>query len=271
MLESVRELAAIELEAAGEDDMLAARHRTWFAHRVERVETEIGRSGRPEVMRDLAADQDNVRRAIETALAAGDVTVALRICTAMAPFWTSHGDWTEGCERLSAAVDLPESGSDRRLRGRALVALGNLLLFSGDLAEAEARFSKHASSRPRPMTSESWHARWLVRGTWSSAVPAWPRRRSMWEEALERAERAGDERVATGILRSLAIAAGSSGRQDRAGELLDRAIALARRTGDDQQLRLVLGSAAEMRLWLGEYQAAEHAYGDALAARLVHR
>ena len=107
MLESVRELAGIELEAAGEDDQLAARHRLWFAHRVERVEAEIGRSGRPEVMRDLAADQDNVRRAIDTALAAGDATVGLRICTAMAPFWTSHGDWTEGCERLRAVVDQP--------------------------------------------------------------------------------------------------------------------------------------------------------------------
>ena len=79
----------------------------------------------------------------------------------------------------------------------------------------------------------------------------------MWEEALERAERAGDERVAAGILRSLAIAAGSHRRQDRAGELLDRAIGLARRTGDDQQLRSLLGSAAEMRLWLGDYLAAE--------------
>jgi tetratricopeptide (TPR) repeat protein len=86
----------------------------------------------------------------------------------------------------------------------------------------------------------------------------------MWEEALERAERAGDERVAAGILRSLAIAAGSRGRQDRAGELLDRAIVLARRTGDDQQLRLLLGSAAEMQLWLGKYQVAEDSYGDAI-------
>jgi predicted ATPase len=100
MLESVRELAAIELEAAGEDDELAARHRTWFALRVQRAEADIGRTGRPEVMRDLAADQDNVRRAIDTALAAGDAAVTLRICAAMAPFWTSHGDWTEGCERL---------------------------------------------------------------------------------------------------------------------------------------------------------------------------
>ena len=264
MLESVRELAAIELEAAGEVGVLATRHRVWFALRVERVESEIGRTGRPEVMRDLAADQDNVRRAVETALAAGDATIALRICTAMTPFWTSHGDWTEGCERLRAALDLP-GASDRRLRGRALVALGNLLLLSGDLAKAEARFSE-----AHHLATEAGDDLILARALAGGGYLEFRRSRlaqaqAMWEEALERAERAGDERVAAGVLRSLAIAAGSNRRQDRAGELLDRAIGLARRTGDDQQLRLLLGSAAEMRLWLGDYQAAENSYGDALA------
>jgi predicted ATPase/class 3 adenylate cyclase len=263
MLESVRELAAVELERAGEQGELATRHRTWFALRVERVESEIGRTGRPEVMRDLAADLDNVRRAVETALAAGDATIALRICTAMAAFWTSHGDWTEGCKRLRAAVDMP-GASDRRLRGRALIALGNLLLLSGDLAEAEPRFSEahHLATeagddviQARALAGEGY-----LEFRRSRLGPA----QAMWEEALERAERAGDERVAAGILRSLAIAAGSRGRQDRATELLDRAIVLARRTGDDQQLRLLLGSAAEMQLWLGKYQVAEDSYGGAL-------
>jgi predicted ATPase/class 3 adenylate cyclase len=264
MLESIRELAAIELEAAGEEGELATRHRTWFAFRVERVEHEIGRTGRPEVMRELAADQDNVRRAVETALAAGDATIALRICTAMTPFWTSHGDWMEGCERLQVSVDLPGAG-DPRLRGRALVALGSLLLLSGDLVEAEARFSE-----ARHLATETGDDVVLARALAGGGLLEFRRSRlgeakAMWEEALDRAERAGDERVAVGVLRSLAIAAGSSGRQDRAGELLDRAIALARRTGDDQQLRLLLGSAAEMHLWLGEYQAAEDFYGSALA------
>lgn len=263
MLDSVRQLAAIELEAVGEGDELAARHRAWFALRVERVEADMGRTGRPEVMRDLAADQDNVRRAIDTAVAAGDGTVALRICTAMAPFWTSHGDWTEGCEWLRAAVDLPGAG-DPRLRGRALIALGNLLLLRGDLAEAEARFSEG-----RRLATKAIDDVVLARALAGEGYLAFRRSRlaeaqATWEQALESTERAGDERVAVGILRSLAIAAGSSGRQDRAGQLLDRGIALARRTGDDQQLRLLLGSAAEMNLWLGDYQAAEDAYGDAL-------
>jgi predicted ATPase len=251
MLESVRELAAIELEAVGEEGELATRHRTWFALRVERVEAEIGRTGRPEVMRDLAADHDNVRRAVETALAAGDATIALRICTAMTPFWTSHGDWTEGCERLRAVVDLP-GASDRRLRGRALVALGSLLLLSGDLAEADARFSE-----ARHLAIEVGDDVVLARALAGGGHLEFRRSRldeaqALWEEALERAQRAGDERVAAGVLRSLAIAAGTSGRQDRAGELLDRAIVLGHRPGSTNGRR----SAAPVVARLGRRDAA---------------
>ncbi len=263
MLESVRQLAAIELHAIGEDGELATRHRTWFALRVERVAADIGRAGRSEVMSDLAADHDNVRRAIDTAISAGDGAVALRICTAMAPFWTSHGDWTEGCDRLGAAVD--GAVNDPRLRGRAVVALGNLLLLRGDLAQAEARFSEG-----RRIGTEVNDDVVLARALAGEGYLAFRRSdlaaaQSIWERALEKAERGGDERVVAGILRSLAIAAGSRGRQDRARDLLDRAILSARRTADDQQLRLLLVSSAEMNLWLGDYQVAEHAYGDALA------
>jgi predicted ATPase/class 3 adenylate cyclase len=262
MLESVRQLAAIELEALGEDDELAARHRTWFADRVERVEPAIGRSGQSQVMADLAADQDNVRRAIVTGIAAGDDTVTLRLCTAMATFWTSHGDWTEGCEQLRTALELPSS--DGRLRGRALVALGNLLILRGDLAEAEVRLSKG-----HRLATDTDDAVVLARALAGEGYLEFRRShlaeaQAVWQEALKIAQHAGDERVATGILRSLAIAAASSGNQDRAGDLLDLAIDMARRTGDDQQLRLLLGSAAERHLWLADYQAAEDAYGDAL-------
>ena len=71
--------------------------------------------------------------------------------------------------------------------------------------------------------------------------------------------------VEASVLRSLAIVAGTEGRQDRAGELLDQAIGLAEESGDDQLLRLLLGSSAEMNIWLGNYQVAEKAYGEALS------
>ena len=116
--------------------------------------------------------------------------------------------------------------------------MGSLLLLSGDLAEAEARFSK-AHHLANEADDDEVLARSLAgEGYLEFRHSRLAEAQAKWEEALQRAERAGDERVQIGILRSLAIAAGSSSRQDLAGQLVDRAIALARRTGDDQQLRL---------------------------------
>ena len=85
---------------------LAARHRTWFADRVERRRARrSAAAARPEVMRDLAADQDNVRRAIATADRGGRTTPSpFASAPRWRPFWTSHGDWTEGCEHLARSA-----------------------------------------------------------------------------------------------------------------------------------------------------------------------
>ena len=181
----------------------------------------------------------------------------------MSPFWTSHGDWTEGSERLRSAL-LLRGSHDEQFRGRAVAALGNLTLLRGDLAAAEKLFEE---SRER--TAASGDEVFLARSLAGAGYVAFrrsqlPEADSLWREALEAAEQAGDERVAAGVLRSLAIAAATAGQQGRAGELLDQAIASARRVEDDQLLRLLLGSSAERHMWLGNYQEAEDAYGDAL-------
>jgi tetratricopeptide (TPR) repeat protein len=262
MLELVRELAAVELREAGESDAVAARHREWFARRVEAVEGDIGRTDRVDVMRELTADHDNVRRAVESAVAAGDAEVGLRLCAAMAPFWISDRHLAEGSDRLRMVLALP--GGDDRLRGRALAAAGSLLLLRGDLAEAEAQFTG-----ARPLAAAAGDDVTLARvlsglGYVSFRRSLLEEAQDRWQEALAGAERAGDERVAAGILRSLAVAAGSRGDQVEAGALLDRAIASARRVRDDQLLRQLLGSSAERHLWLAEYVRAADEYEDAL-------
>jgi predicted ATPase/class 3 adenylate cyclase len=262
MLGLVRELAAVELGEAGESDAVAARHRDWFARRVEAVEGDIGRTDGADLMRELTADHDNVRRAVETAVAAGDAAVGLRLCAAMAPFWISDGHLVEGTDRLRAVLALP--GGDDRLRGRALAAAGSLLLLLGDLGEAETQFAS-ARTRATAVGDDVTLARVLSGlGYVSFRRSRLDEAQDRWQEALGRAERAGDERVAAGILRSLAVAAGSRGDQQEAGALLDRAVASARRVRDDQLLRQLLGSSAERHLWMGEYPRAAEEYEDAL-------
>ena len=197
MLESVRELARIELEAVDETDVLAKRHRDWYASHVEEVEPFLGRTGRADVMRDLAADHDNIRRAIDTAITDNDAIVALRLCTAMSPFWTSHGDWTEGSERLRSAPSVLRGSDDEPIRGSAIAALGSLTLLRGDLTTAEKLFEE---GRERATASDD--AVILARslagpGTWLPAFAAY-RGRVPLAGGVGSGRQAGDERVAAG-------------------------------------------------------------------------
>jgi predicted ATPase/class 3 adenylate cyclase len=259
MPESVRELAALELATAGEAEETARRHRQWFTAHVEALEPEVGRSDRADVMTELAADHDNVRRALDSAVSTGDAGAALRLAAAAAPFWMSAGHWTEGAERLAAALGL--AGGDERLRARALVAAGQQALLLGELEIAEDRFEA-----ARPLARDDATAARVLSGT---GYVAFRRSRlddaeSNWRDGLIRARASADPRLTAGLLRSLAIAAGSHGDQDRALELLSEAVAAARTAGDGQLLRQILGSSGEVSLWLGDYQQAADRYGDAL-------
>jgi predicted ATPase/class 3 adenylate cyclase/tetratricopeptide (TPR) repeat protein len=261
MLESVRELAAVELAADG-DTETAARHRRWFAARAEVLAPDIGRADRPEALRELTADHDNVRRALDSAVTAGDSATGLRLCVAMGPFWLAGLHWTEGVDRLRAILGLP--GDDDRLRARGLATAGQLLLVRGDLADADAMFTE-----ARTLAAAAQDDLTLARALSGAGLIAFrgshlPESQQLWEQSLAHAEQAGDERAVASALRSLAIAAGSRGEQDAAGTLLDRALASARRIGDDQLIRQVLGSAAEMHMWTGAYELAADEYSDAL-------
>ena len=261
MLESVRELAALELTAAADTDAVV-RHRTWFAVRAETLGADIGRTDRPAALRELTADHDNVRHALDSAVADGDAVTGLRLCVAMGPFWLAGMHWSEGIERLRTVLDLP--ADDDRLRGRGLATAGQLLLVRGDLAEADAMFTE-ARVRAAAVQDDLALARALSgAGLIAFRASRLDESQQLWEESLAAAERAGDDRAVASALRSLAIAAGTRGDQDTAGLLLGRALASARRIGDDQLLRQLLGSSAEMHMWLAEYQRAADEYGDAL-------
>ena len=261
MLESVRELGAVELSASG-DTEAAARHRRWFADRAVALGPDIGRADRPEALRELTADHDNIRHALDSAVAADDSCTGLRLCIAMNPFWLAGLHWNEGIARLRAVLDLP--GDDDRLRGRALATLGQLLLLRGDLADADAAFTE-ARALATATDDDIALARALSgAGVIEFRASHLAESQQLWEQSLAHAHRAGDDRAVASALRSLAIAAGTRGDQDTAGELLDRALASARRVHDDQLTRQLLGSAGEMHLWMASYQQAADDYGEAL-------
>ena len=262
VLGSVHELAALELKETGQAGALSALHRAFFARRAETLAPQLGLHDRAAVMGELLVDLDNIDQALATGVAEGDADTTLRCAAAMGPFWTSHGDWGAGIQRLREALAL--RGGAEAARARALAALGNLLILRGEMDDAETCLSEalalsatggDATTRARALSGLGYVA---FRRSDLDGAENW------WQQALESSEEAGDERISAGVLRSLAIAAGSRGDQEEAGRLLDRGIRAAEHAHDDQLLRLLLGSRAEIDLWTGRYSEAQDLYGQAL-------
>jgi predicted ATPase len=104
MLETLRAYGAERLAEAGEAQTLAARHTAWCLRLAERAAAH--RTARP-WLRRVDADYDNLRAALDRAVAARDHDPALRLAGALGWYW-----WTErtieGRQRLADVLALAD-------------------------------------------------------------------------------------------------------------------------------------------------------------------
>ena len=128
MLETIRDFAIEQLEAAGEGDVVRRRHAEYFLELGQSANL-FAESDGPEHAEVVRAEQDNFRAAIDWAIE-HDPELALRLTTTLEQFWVMN-DPFEGVRRLQAVLDL---GPDVPpvLRARALRAYGEAAWVSGD-------------------------------------------------------------------------------------------------------------------------------------------
>lgn len=262
LLETIRAYAADKVIGTGEQAELRGRHLAWFLDLAELTEPQLAGPGRGRLMRSLEADQENFRRALDHSVETGAVDRGLRLATALAPFWTSHGNWKEACGYFEEL--LRQASGDVPHLGQALVAAGSMFLLRGDYDRSEALLEgAHTWARA------AGNVDILAQSLSGLGYIAFRRSRqdeaeAMWTEALDASRKAGDSRVAATVLRSLAISAGARGNQQRCAELLEEGLAVASEGRDEQTRRLLLSSAAEMNLWMGRYALARDQYAEAL-------
>jgi predicted ATPase len=262
LLETIRAYAADKVIGTGEQAELRGRHLAWFLDLAELAEPQLAGPGRGRLMRSLEADQENFRRALDHSVETGAVDRGLRLATALAPFWTSHGNWKEACGYFEEL--LQQASGDVPHLGQALVAAGSMFLLRGDYDRSEALLEgAHTWARA------AGNVDILAQSLSGLGYIAFRRSRqdeaeAMWTEALDASRKAGDSRVAATVLRSLAISAGARRDQQRCAELLEEGLAVASKGRDEQTRRLLLSSAAEMNLWMGRYALARDQYAEAL-------
>jgi predicted ATPase len=135
LLETTRQYARGKLVTAGEAETIERRHRDWVLALVEGLVIGLGTEVTPR-LELIAAENYNVRAALEWSLTRNETEPALRIVAAMKHFWKSGGLPTEGIEWSERAVG---AGSEASVaKSQALSALSALAFFHGRMDRARS-------------------------------------------------------------------------------------------------------------------------------------
>jgi predicted ATPase/class 3 adenylate cyclase len=263
MLETIRDFAAEALAKAAEAEAIERRHADHFLAMAERAAPELTGSRQAAFLDALAADHDNLRRAIERSAARGWPEVALGLGAALWRFWQVRGHLREARERLNAIVQLPGAAEHPRALAGALSALGSVAYWIGDVRDAEAAYQR-AITLVRGIGDQ----RALAEETYNLAFPV------IVQDQAERATAL--LREAEVLFRELGDRRGEAKAQwaqSAADEEMDenarlavatRALGVFRELGDRFHEGWVLRTIGNLNLQLGEFDEARARFSEGL-------
>ncbi len=283
MLTTVRADAQDRLARSGEAIAMRWAHAYQVLAVAEEAERALPAGGDLEVLDRLEEAHDDIREALEWAMAQGDGTFALRLAGSLAEFWRTRGHHTEGRLRLAAALSLAVDPPPA-VRRKALSGAGLLASYQGDYRLGEA-YLREALSIAREMGDEEAMAsclNWLGTNAYASgdldAAEAFVsealgiRRRigepagialalnalggvhhfrgdldlarAMFVESLSLKEGIGNTNGIAVALTNLGLVERDAGHPEEAAQAFDEAIQIWERLGDRQRLAVGVHNAA---------------------------
>jgi predicted ATPase/class 3 adenylate cyclase len=147
VLETIREYALEKLDERGETAALRDRHAEAFlafatASEPQELDTTSAAAAHTRFLDRLEDEHDNLRAAIEHFTASGDTRRASALAFALWRFWQMRGHITEGRARVDRILAMPAwTGEPTRAWLRALEAAGGLAYWSGDLNRAGVHYA----------------------------------------------------------------------------------------------------------------------------------
>jgi predicted ATPase len=279
MLQIVREFGLERLTASGELETTRVAHARYFLALVEQAEPELDGPNQAMWVARLEHEHDNLREALEWALAKGRDEkaaerreIGLRLSVALKEFWMMHGHYREARTFLERALALSE-GTSTSLRARVLRAIASVADVQGDIDRIEvvAKLSL-ALSRELEDTCGIADSLGLL------ALAAWLRGKivesvSLNEEQVRLLRQVGEPGVVADALFVLAEHVSTLGEYARGQALFEEALQLFRQAGNElwiggtlvhsaAWLWFTLGDLATMRQRLQEGQALITRVGD---------
>jgi non-specific serine/threonine protein kinase len=138
MLETIREYAFNKLRDAGEEENVRNCHLAYFVKLVEELEPKLERAEQQVWLDRLEFELDNLRSAIDWALASLQTIAALREVAGLRRFWLIRNHDSEGMERLRTILSRSEAAQPTSARLKALNTYFFLLWAHGKLIDVQA-------------------------------------------------------------------------------------------------------------------------------------
>src|SRR5690606_2263706 len=138
MLETLREFAREQLEADPDFRQWRETHARYFLVFASIASEGLKAAGQREWLERLRVNDGNLRAALDTFSEWKQGPEALRLATALRPFWQRAGALSSGRTRLQQALALAQDAPPQ-LRAPALLGEGVLAWRQGDLGAAEPR------------------------------------------------------------------------------------------------------------------------------------
>ena len=227
MLETVREFALAQLLAGSDAEAAHREHARYYLSLAEHAERELNGPAQEAWLNRLETEHQNFRAALRFAKHAGDVELGLRLVAALGPFWTARGHLEEAQTWLDTFLESAESiDIPDTVRARALCAGASV-------------FALLCGHNERSL--------------------------STLREALELAQRAGDDATAAVMLWQLGTDYSATADFRRGQELLAESLTLFQRLGDQSGICAVLMGLATPPRFQGDFERATAIFGEALS------
>jgi len=270
LLESMRVFAAEHLVADGDSDLVQQRLAAWCLKLGEQAEAAFRGRDQGRWLHWTEREHDNLRQALEWLVGRGDASAALRLAGAVFWSWALHKRWGEARALLRRVLALPGARTAGRERAKALVGLGTVSVFLGDLETARASFEETIAIGSvigdERLAMEGRGASQLLHQFAGDFSLLEDEALSMLEDARRMGHTWGEART----LEMLAQVAASHADQAQATAYLTDAERLARASGDSWGLARVLEAMGDLKRSIGEHALAGRLYvqSQALFAEL---
>ncbi len=265
MLETIREFAREQLTQAGEEDELLERHALEFARFAEEADAGLRADDQLFWFGRLEAEHDNLRAALDSSLASGDVETALRLGGTLGWFWYTHGHGMEGCNRLTELLTATE-GAPETLRARPMYALGVLVDQRGDSARAAELVERSLAIFREEGDRERVGAALNSLGSIKRALGDLDAARSLLEESLAIRRELGDQARAASSLGNLGVLAFERGDLDEAESRFLEALELDRMHGNEWGASATLDSLVAVAIERGDHARGRELNREMLAS-----